>query len=161
MIQTTGVIFITALIFGGGMYIFMSQIANINRKVIEDQTKIIEKQREYSDLSAISTTESYENVSAPEAKELIDNDANIVILDVSNKYDEGHLPNAINYYVSDGSLDDAIPSFNKNKKYLVYCHVDSASILGAEKLVEAGIKNVYRLEGNYSAWVEAGYVVED
>lgn len=31
---------------------------------------------------------------------------------------------------------------------------------GAEKLVEAGFANVYRLEGNHSAWINMGYNVE-
>jgi rhodanese-related sulfurtransferase len=44
--------------------------------------------------------------------------------------------------------------------YLVYCHVDSVAIQGAQKLVDAGFIHVYRLEGNYAAWVDAGYPVE-
>lgn len=105
-------------------------------------------------------TINYIDVSPQKAKELIMEIPEIVIIDVSPKYDEEHLPGAINYYVGDGSLDAAIPNLDKNLTYLVYCHVDSASIAGAEKLIEAGFENVYRLEGNYSAWVEAGYEVE-
>ena len=95
-----------------------------------------------------------------EAKELIDTKPDLVIIDVSPKYDEGHLPGAINYYIGDGSLDQAIPTLDKNKKYLVYCHVDSASISGAQKLVDAGFSPVYRLKGNYQAWIDAGYPIE-
>ena len=102
----------------------------------------------------------YMDVSPAKAKELIDTVPDLVVIDVSPKYAEGHLPKAINYYVGDGSLDKAIPKLDKNKPYLVYCHVDSAAILGAQKLVDAGFKTVYRLEGNYSAWVRAGYPVE-
>ena len=46
-----------------------------------------------------------------------------------------------------------------DKDYLVYCHVDSASISGAQKLVDAGFDPVYRLEGNYQAWLDEGYPV--
>jgi len=102
---------------------------------------------------------AYKDVSPSEAKALIDNTKNLVVLDVSNKYAEGHLPGAINYYVGDGSLDKAIPSLTKNVPYLVYCHVDSASISGAQKLIDAGFKEVYRLSGNYAGWVAAGYEV--
>jgi rhodanese-related sulfurtransferase len=102
---------------------------------------------------------SYQDISVADAKKLIDENPDLIIIDVSPRYDEGHLPGAINYYVGDGSLDRAIPSLDKEAMYLVYCHVDSASILGAEKLIEAGFPNVYRLEGNYSAWVDAGYEV--
>jgi adenylyltransferase/sulfurtransferase len=102
----------------------------------------------------------YTDVTPAEAKKLIDENPDLIIIDVSPSYAQGHLPGAINYYVGDGSLDKAIPTLEKSKKYLVYCHVDSAAIQGAQKLVDAGFKNVYRLEGNYRAWVDAGYPIE-
>ena len=106
------------------------------------------------------TEEGFIDLTPEEAKMLIDSTPDLVIVDVSPKYAEGHLPGALNYYVGDGSLDAAIPMLDMSKPYLVYCHVDSASIAGATKLVEAGFSPVYRLEGNYSAWVEAGYPIE-
>ena len=102
----------------------------------------------------------YIDVTAAEAKELIDTNPNLIIIDVSPHYEDGHLPGAINYYLGNGSLDAAIPTLDKNKDYLVYCHVDSVSISGAQKLVDAGFTTVYRLEGNYQAWVNAGYPIE-
>jgi len=102
----------------------------------------------------------YVDVTAAAAKDLIDSKPDLIIIDVSPNYDNGHIPGAINYYIGDGSLDAAIPSLDKNKEYLVYCHVDSASISGAEKLIDAGFTTVYRLEGNYQAWVDAGYPIE-
>ena len=102
----------------------------------------------------------YMDVTPEEAKKLIDENPDLIILDVSPKYDEGHIPGAINYYIGDGSLDEAIPTLDPEAEYLVYCHVDSASIGGAQALVDAGFENVYRLAGNYAAWVDAGYPVE-
>ena len=102
----------------------------------------------------------YIDVSAMEAKELIDTKSELIIIDVSPNYDNGHIPSAINYYIGDGSLDNVIPTLDKKKEYLVYCHVDSASIGGAKKLVDAGFTMVYRLEGNYQAWIDAGYPIE-
>jgi adenylyltransferase/sulfurtransferase len=107
-----------------------------------------------------SDTAGYMDVSPEEAKKLIEDNPDLIIIDVSPSYDNGHLPGAVNYYVGDGSLDEAIPGLDPDSKYLVYCHVDSAAIAGAQKLVDAGFKNVYRLEGNYSAWVDAGYPIE-
>ena len=107
------------------------------------------------------STNSYIDLSPEEAKELIDSTPDIVIIDVSPFYAQGHIPGSINYYLGDGSLDDAIPTLDKSKIYLVYCHVDSVSIAGANRLIEAGFENVYRLIGNYAAWVEAGYPVEN
>ena len=105
-------------------------------------------------------SESYTDVSPQEAKGLIDRNPDLVTIDVSPFYAQGHIPGAVNYYVGDGSLDDAILTLDKNKKYLVYCHSDSASMEGAQKLIDAGFKHVYRLRGNYRAWVDAGYQVE-
>lgn len=111
--------------------------------------------------TSTDTEAEYVDVTPAEAQDLIDDTVgDIVILDVSPKYDEGHLPGSFNYYVGDDSLDDAIPDLDKDKTYLVYCHVDSASISGAEKLTDAGFEKVYRLEGNYAAWKDGGYPIE-
>jgi len=103
---------------------------------------------------------SYMDVTAAEAKDLIDNTPDLVIIDVSPLWANGHIPGAVNYPVGDGSLDTAIPMLDSEGKYLVYCHGDAPSILGAQKLIDAGFETVYRLDGNYAAWVDAGYDVE-
>jgi len=105
-------------------------------------------------------TDTYTDVSAQEAKELIDSTPGLTIIDVSPNYGEGHIPGAINHYAGDGSLDAALPNLNKEATYLVYCHFESVSRAGAQKLVDAGIKDVYRLDGDFDAWVEAGYDIE-
>lgn len=103
---------------------------------------------------------AYTDLTPQQAAELMNMTPGLVIIDVSPNYAEGHLPGAVNYYVGDGSLENAIPGLDKNATYLVYCHVDSASISGAQALVDAGFTTVYRLQGNYAAWVDAGYPVE-
>jgi rhodanese-related sulfurtransferase len=103
---------------------------------------------------------AYIDVTPAEAQDLIAQDPDIIIIDVSPAYAQGHLPGAVSYYLGDGSLDAAIPMLDKNATYLVYCHIDSVAIQGAQKLVDAGFQNVYRLEGNYQAWVDAGYPIE-
>jgi adenylyltransferase/sulfurtransferase len=103
---------------------------------------------------------AYRDVTPAEAKSLIDNNPDLIVIDVSPNYAQGHLPGAVSYYIGDGSLDRAIPALDRNGKYLVYCHVDSVAIRGAQKLIDAGFVNVYRLQGNYKAWVDAGYPVE-
>jgi rhodanese-related sulfurtransferase len=109
--------------------------------------------------SAEETT-GYIDVTPEEVKDLIENNPDLITIDVSPNYANGHLPVAADCYVGDGSLDNVIPTLDKEAKYLVYCHVDSAAILGAQKLADSGFKNVYRLEGNYSGWVDAGYEAE-
>ncbi len=100
------------------------------------------------------------NISAAGAKDLIGTTPDLVIIDVSTMYDQGHLPLARNYPVNDETLATEIPNLDKNGNYLVYCHTDSASLKAAHMLLSEGFKNVYRLEGNYDAWVSAGYLVD-
>jgi len=106
------------------------------------------------------TEDGYIDVTPEEARKLIESTHGLVIVDVSPLYDKGHIPGAINHYVGDGSLDEAIKTLDKSVPYLVYCHSDSASISGSKKLVAAGFDPVYRIIGNYGAWVAAGYPVE-
>ena len=105
-----------------------------------------------------SLREDYTDLSASEAKNLIESNPDLVIIDVSPHYDNGHIPGAINYYPS-SALEDAIPTLDKTATYLVYCHADGPSRSGAQKLVDAGL-TVYRLDSHYSGWVAAGYDVE-
>ena len=109
----------------------------------------------------IMLQETYIDLQPDGAYNMMLNDVFDMVIDVSPVYGETHLPNAVNFYIGDGSLDDAIPTLDKNLNYLVYCHVDSASVPGAQKLVDAGISNVYRLEGNFQAWVDAGYPIAE
>ena len=102
----------------------------------------------------------YMDVSPQAAYDLIQTNPDLIVIDVSPHYDEGHLPGAVHYYLGDGSLDTAIPNLDPSATYLVYCHVDSVAITGAQKLIDAGFTTVYRLEGNYPGWVAAGYPVE-
>lgn len=107
-----------------------------------------------------ATPGTYTDLTPEQAKQLIDTTPDLVIVDVSPHYDEGHLPGAVGYYLGDGSLEAAIPTLDKSVPYLVYCHVDSVAIAGAQMLVDAGFPTVYRLQGNFSGWVAAGYPVE-
>jgi rhodanese-related sulfurtransferase len=107
---------------------------------------------------SMETKSGYMDVTPMQAKELMETIEDLVVLDVSPKFAEGHLPNAINIYISE--LESRLNELDKDKPYLVYCHVDSVSKQGAQILVDNGFAEVYRLEGNYAAWVDAGYDVE-
>ena len=104
----------------------------------------------YMDISPATAYDKYLN----EDFDLI---IDVVGLDI---YQNGHLPGAVNYVWADGTLQDMISSLDVDGTYLVYCHTDPPSTASAQALVDAGITNTYRLEGNYAAWVSAGYPVE-
>ncbi len=104
------------------------------------------------------TGQGYRDVSAQEAKMMIDTLPDLTIIDVSPAYDKEHIPEALGHYVGDGSLYEAIPGLDESKPYLVYCRTASAARQGAQKLADAGL-TVYRLDGDYAAWKDAGYDV--
>ncbi|EKE19882.1 MAG: rhodanese-like protein [uncultured bacterium] len=147
--KISAIIILVAVILLGAFY-FASNKKNQNSDAAKDQVMVQDKNEK----------RNYIDIESREAYELVMNNPAVIIVDVSPRFDKGHLPGAINYYVGDGSLDKAIPNFDKNATYLVYCHVDSASIPGAKKLAEAGFPNVYRLKENYPAWIEGGYPIE-
>jgi rhodanese-related sulfurtransferase len=142
-----GLAILTAAIIGA-TYVYL----NADNKSISDTAKKVGLQE--------NNDNKYKDIEPADAYKLINDNPSIIIIDVSPRFEKGHLPKALNYYIGDGSLDKAIPSLDKNKTYLVYCHVDSASIPGAQKLIDAGIKDVYRLKGNYGPWLEGGYPIE-
>jgi rhodanese-related sulfurtransferase len=105
---------------------------------------------------------TYMDIQPAEAYSLYENGTFDLIIDVVglNIYSLGHLPGAVNYVWADGTLNETIPTLDKNLTYLVYCHTDPPSTASAQALVNAGFPSVYRLEGNYRAWVDAGYPTE-
>ena len=106
---------------------------------------------------------SFIDIAASQVKSKIDAGDFEAIFDVSPHFSEGHLPgatNANNASAGGTDLSELITSLDKTKVYLVYCHVNSPAMNGAQLMEDAGFQNVYRLEGNYSAWVAAGYDVE-
>lgn len=105
---------------------------------------------------------SFVDVAASEVKAKIEAGDFEAIFDVSPHFIDGHLPGAINAYVSGGGkeLAELISDLDKTKSYLVYCHANLPAMAGAQLITDAGFNKVYRLEGNYASWVSAGYAVE-
>jgi len=106
--------------------------------------------------------ETYMDIPPSEAYTRLQNNEFDLIIDVVglNIYSLGHLPGVVNYVWADGTLNNTIPTLDKNLTYLVYCHTDPPSTASAQAMVNAGFKNIYRLEGNYKAWKDAGYPIE-
>lgn len=105
---------------------------------------------------------SFIDIAAGVVKSKIDAGDFEAIFDVSPMFNQTHLPGATNAKGSAGGTDlsQLIEGMDKTKSYLVYCHSDSPSMAGAQLMEDAGFKKVYRLEGNFGAWVDAGYDVE-
>ncbi|MBU1149025.1 rhodanese-like domain-containing protein [Patescibacteria group bacterium] len=155
----TTVIVVVVIIIGLVVWYWYSSSPTEPTPIVNTNTNTNTTTNTSAAASANTAIADYVDVDVDAAYELNLTESDLVILDVSPNFDLGHIADATNYYVGDGSLDAAIPTLDKDAPYLVYCHVDSAAILGAQKLVDAGFPTVYRLVGNYSAWETAGYPI--
>ena len=91
----------------------------------------------------------YVNITAEEAKQIMDSEEGYIILDVRTReeYDEGHIPGATQISheeiaeKAEGVLTD------KNQLILVYCRSGRRSKIAAEALVELGYTNIKEFGG--------------
>lgn len=104
---------------------------------------------------------SIKEVSIADAKKMLDQKENIILLDVRDKheFEEGHIPGAIN--ISRGNLEFGIATTipDKNAKIIVYCGTDRRSPLATKTLNDLGYINAVNMVGGLRAWKEAGYPI--
>ena len=91
-----------------------------------------------------SNETQYIKISSSEAKEIIDNDNGVIIVDVrtNDEYVNGHIEGAVcipNETISK-QISDLIP--DKKQEILVYCRSGNRSRQAAYKLIDLGYKNV-------------------
>ena len=91
----------------------------------------------------------YMNITAEEAKEIMDSQEGYIILDVraQAEYDEGHIPGAIviPHTEIEARAEEALP--DKGQLILVYCRSGRRSKIAAEALVELGYTNIREFGG--------------
>ena len=91
----------------------------------------------------------YMNITAEEAKQIMDSEEGYIILDVrtQEEYDQGHIPGAI--LIPDTEIkakaEDVLT--DKDQLILVYCRSGRRSKLAAEALVELGYTNIKEFGG--------------
>jgi rhodanese-related sulfurtransferase len=135
----------------------------LNASAKSDENKVRTQKRAFLfSVFIINFKDTYKDIYPAETYERWQNEEFDLIIDVVGLdiYSLGHLPGAVNYVWADGTLRDKITDLDPNLTYLVYCHTDPPSTDSAQALVEAGINDVFRLEGNYAAWKDAGYPTE-
>lgn len=91
----------------------------------------------------------YVNITAEEAKEIMDSQEGYVILDVrtQEEYDQGHIPGAVlipNTEIEERA-EKELP--DKDQLILVYCRSGNRSKKAAEILVELGYTNIKEFGG--------------
>ncbi len=95
----------------------------------------------------------YLNITAEEAKQIMDSEEGYIILDVrtQEEYDQGHIPGAI--VISHEEIAEKAEDVltDKDQLILVYCRSGRRSKIAAEALVELGYTNI-REFGGISDW---------
>jgi rhodanese-related sulfurtransferase len=101
--------------------------------------------------------ETYGDITAQEAKELIDKKPDLVILDVRTvgEYTEEHIEGAINIPV--GELEDRLEELDKTWELLVYCRTGNRSSSAVKILEDNGYTKIFHMTGGIVKWKEAGY----
>ena len=86
----------------------------------------------------------YVNITAEEAKQIMDTEEGYIILDVrtQEEYDQGHIPGAI--LISHEEIAEKAEDVltDKDQLILVYCRSGRRSKLAAEALAELGYTNI-------------------
>lgn len=97
---------------------------------------------------------AYQQITQEAAKEMMDNQQEVVILDVreQDEYDSGHIPSAVLLPV--GTIDEdtaaeVIPE--KDSAVLVYCRSGNRSKTASSALADLGYTNIYEF-GSINTW---------
>ncbi len=100
--------------------------------------------------------EKYIKLNPYEAKELIDREKDLIIIDARTESEylyEGKLENSINLdFLKPRIFKREIQKFDKNRNYLVYCAVGRVSKSACELMSDLGFEKVFELLGGLKAW---------
>ena len=91
----------------------------------------------------------YVNITAEEAKQIMDTEEGYIILDVrtQEEYDLGHIPGAIQISHEEIAEKAEDVLTDKDQMILVYCRSGRRSKIAAEALVELGYTNIKEFGG--------------
>ena len=91
----------------------------------------------------------YVNITAEEAKQIMDSEEGYIILDVrtQEEYDQGHIPGAIQISHEEIAEKAEDVLTDKDQLILVYCRSGRRSKIAAEALLELGYTNIKEFGG--------------
>jgi len=104
--------------------------------------------------NAGTSTAEYHQVSAEEAKKMLDANRNIILLDVRSEeeYKAKHIPGATLLPLPEIESKAANVLPDKNAVILVYCRSGVRSRNASNQLVSMGYSQVYDIAGGISGW---------
>ena len=100
------------------------------------------------------------SIEVNDAKELVADDADAIILDVRMpiEFETSHISGSVNVDVQNEDFKEMAATLDPDKTYIVHCTknpVGGRSSRALETLQELGFENLYSLDGGYIAWKEA------
>ena len=103
----------------------------------------------YAIIDGVKKQEAYVNITAQEAKEIMDTQDGYIILDVRNpdEFEASHIPGAVLLPLDEVEAKAHTLLPDKNQLLLVYCRSGRRSKLAAETLVELGYNNIKEFGG--------------
>ena len=112
--------------------------------------------------SSDGKTALIKDIHAAEAKGLLDNDKDIIIVDVRTprEFEAGHIQGAKNINVADKDFRSNIENLDRDSTYLVYCQVGNRSKYAVNVMKELDFKTIYHLNNGISEWIREGNPVE-
>lgn len=98
----------------------------------------------------------YSNVNAEQAKTVLYNNADVIVLDVrtEGEYKSGKIDKAINIDYNAPDFREQLQKLDKNNTYLVYCRSGARSNAAMEIMKAEGFMFLYHLEGGILSWSE-------
>lgn len=101
----------------------------------------------------------YGDVSVGQAKELIEGNPYLVIMDVrtNEEYKNSHIEGAINIPIDE--LEGRLDELNDTDELLVYCRTGNRSKTAIKILDENGYEKVYHMKEGITAWIASGYPI--
>ncbi|MEX2589806.1 MAG: rhodanese-like domain-containing protein [Chitinophagales bacterium] len=115
----------------------------------------------FSAFTACQNNEGISNITVQEFNEEW-KDKQYTLLDVRSQgeFKEGYIKDAILIPVNSNDFKKKARELPKDKPIVIYCHAGPRAEQAAFVLQQEGFKNIYLLDGSFSAWKEAGYPVE-
>ncbi|MHC4087577.1 MAG: rhodanese-like domain-containing protein [Planctomycetota bacterium] len=99
---------------------------------------------------------AHTDVTQQEAKNMIDTNKQLIVLDVREVSEycatTGHIPGALNYPWSSGIIQQRYEELPRDGEILVYCHSGYRSNLASEFLDAQGFLYIYDMMGGFSSW---------
>ncbi|HLO55400.1 MAG TPA: rhodanese-like domain-containing protein [Saprospiraceae bacterium] len=96
----------------------------------------------------------YEDIDIAKAKKIMSSSKNYVLIDVRTPGEiaNGKIGNALEMDIKSPDFKSKLSKLDKDKQYIVYCHVGGRSTNAMKIMKDMGFKQVYNLMPGYKGW---------